>query len=315
MEAFARVLTGAFIINLLASTIRIASPILLTSLGEIFSEKSGVLNIGLEAQMLMGALAGFAGAYYTGNNWLGLLIGITGGVLVSLLFAFLTVTLRTNQIVVGITMNIFILGLTTFIYRILFGVAFIPPTVKPMQEIHIPGISTIAFVGPIFFQQKILVYIIFLLVPIAYFMLNRTTTGLKIRAVGEHPLAAETMGIHVRLTRYLCIMLSGVGAGLSGAFLAIGQLARFSDNMTAGRGFIALAIVIFGQWKPYRAAIAALIFGFSDALQLSLQAVGLRIPEEFLRMTPYIVTIIAMMVVAGQKSTPAALATPYVKEG
>ena len=315
MEAFARVLTSAFIINLLASTIRIAAPILLTSLGEIFTEKSGVLNIGLEAQMLVGALAGFAGAYYTGNNWLGLLIGLAGGVLMSLLFAFMTVTLRTDQIVVGITMNIFALGLTTFIYRIMFGVAFIPPTVKPMQEISIPGISTLPFIGPILFQQKLLVYIIFLLVPIAYFMLNRTTTGLKIRAVGEHPLAAETTGINVRLTRYLCIMLSGVGAGLSGAFLAIGQLARFSDNMAAGRGFIALAIVIFGQWKPYRAAIAALIFGFSDALQLSLQAVGLRIPEEFLRMIPYLVTIIAMMVVARQKSTPTALATPYVKEG
>jgi general nucleoside transport system permease protein len=308
------ILTAAFIINLLASTIRGAAPILLTALGEIFTEKSGVLNIGLEAQMLTGALAGFIGAYYLGNNWLGLLVGMVGGVLISLLFALLTISLNASQIVVGITMNIFALGLTTFVYRQFFGTDFIPPAVEPMQKINIPGLSTLPFFGPIFFDQKALVYIVFLLVPIANFVLYRTMIGLSIRSVGEHPLAAETMGKNVRLTRYLCIMLSGVGAGLGGAFLSIGQLARFSDNMAAGRGFIALAIVIFGQWRPYRAALAALIFGFAYALSIQMESIGISFPEEFLRMIPYVVTVIAMMVVAKRAIAPAALAAPYTKE-
>lgn len=314
MDVLASILSSAFLINLFASTIRIAAPILLTALGEIFTEKSGILNIGLEAQMLAGALTGFVVAYYTGNNWLGLVIGMLGGVLMSLLFALLTISLRADQIVVGITLNILSLGLTTFIYRIFFGVSVIPPSIQPMTEVSIPFLSSIPFIGPIFFQQKLIVYLAFLLIPFAHYFLYHTSTGLKIRSVGEYPLAAETMGINVHLTRYLCVMLSGVGAGLGGAFLAIGQLARFADNMSAGRGFIALAIVIFGQWKPYWAAAAALVFGLAEALQLSLQAVGLQVPEEFLRMTPYLVTIISMMVVARRALSPAALATPYSKE-
>jgi len=262
-----KVLSTLFIVNFLASTIRVAAPILFLVLGEIYAEKSGVLNIALEAQMLTGALVGFIGAYYTHNNWLGLLIGIVGGSLISLLFAFLTVTLRADQIVVGITLNIFALGLTTFIYRVLFGVAIIPPHVEPMPEITLPVLSALPFVGPILFQQKALVYLAFLVVPIAYFVLS------------------------------------------------IGQLSRFTDNMAAGRGFIALAIVIFGQWNPYRAALAALIFGAADALQLSLQAVGLQIPSQFLLMLPYAVTVIAMIVVARRAIAPASLAQPYVKEG
>lgn len=310
-----RVLSAVFIVNLLASTIRIATPILLPALGEIFAEKSGILNIGLEAQMLAGALAGFIGAYYSGNSWLGLLIGILGGVLISLLFAFLTISLRADQIVVGITLNIFSLGLTTFIYRVFFGVSVIPPSVNPMSEVNIPVLSLLPYIRPILFQQKAVVYLALLLVPLASYALYRTMWGLNLRSVGEYPLAAETMGINVIRMRYIGVLLSGVGAGLGGAFLAIAQLARFTDNMAAGRGFIALAIVIFGQWKPYRALAAALIFGFADALQMSLQAVGFQIPEEFLRMTPYVVTVIALMVVARRAFAPAALAAPYVKEG
>ena len=310
-----RVLSAVFLINLFASTIRIATPILLPALGEIFAEKSGILNIGLEAQMLAGALTGFIGAYYLGNSWLGLIVGTLGGVLISLLFAFLTINLHADQVVVGITLNIFALGLTTFIYRVFFGVSIIPPSVEPMTEVQIPVLSSLPVLGPIFFQQKPIVYLAFLLVPIASYFLYRTLWGLNLRSVGEYPLASETMGINVVRTRYIGVMLSGVGAGLGGAFLAIAQLARFTDNMAAGRGFIALAIVIFGQWKPKRAMLAALIFGFADALQLSLQAVGFQIPEEFLRMTPYAVTIIALMIVARKASSPAALASPYFKEG
>ncbi|MGQ9599344.1 MAG: ABC transporter permease [Anaerolineae bacterium] len=309
------VFSQLFLITFLTSTIRMAAPILLSALGEIYAEKSGSLNISLEAQMLTAALAGFIGAYYTQNNWLGLLVGMLAGIAISLLFALLTVTLRADQIVVGITLNLFALGLTTFIYRVLFGVAVIPPHVEPMTEVHIPVLSNLPFIGPIFFQQKAVVYLTFLLVPVAHWFLFHTTLGLKIRSVGEYPLAAETVGINVVRTRYLCILLSGLGAGLGGAFLSVGQLARFTDNMTAGRGFIALAIVIFGQWKPYRAALAALIFAAADALQLSLQAVGVQIPSQFLLMLPYGVTILAMIFVARRATAPAALAQPYVKEG
>lgn len=309
------VLSRMFVVTFLAAMVRGAVPILLPALGEIFTEESGVLNIGLEAQMLMGALVGFMAAYYTGNNWLGLLIGTLGGVLVSLLFAVLTVSLLANQIVVGITLNIFVLGLTTFFYRVLFGSAIIPPHVQAMPEVYIPVLSDLPSVGPILFQQKAIIYLAFLLVPLAHFVLYRTTVGLKVRAVGEYPLAAETVGINVRITRYLCILLSGVGAGLGGAFLSVAQLARFTDNMTAGRGFIALAIVIFGQWKPYRTALAALTFAAADALQVSLQAVGFPVPSQFLLMLPYVVTVLAMVIVARRAMAPAALAQPYVKEG
>lgn len=315
MDVLARILSAAFLVNLFASTIRISAPILLTALGEIFTEKSGILNIGLEAQMLAGALAGFIVAYHTGNNWLGLLVGMLGGMLMSLLFALLTISLKADQIVVGITLNIFALGLTTFIYRILFGVSVIPPSIQPMAEMSIPFLSDIPYLGPILFRQKLVVYLAFALIPFAHYFLFHTATGLKIRSVGEYPLAAETMGINVLLTRYACVILSGLGAGLGGAFLAVGQLARFADNMAAGRGFIALAIVIFGQWKPYWAAAAALVFGLAEALQLSLQAVGLQVPEEFLRMTPYLVTVLSMMIVSRRALSPAALAAPYTKEG
>ena len=314
MQGFTSLLTAAFLINLFTTMIRMAAPVLMTALGEIFTEKSGVLNIGLEAQMLTGALAGFIGAYFTGNNWLGMLIGMLGGVLMSALFAVLTISLRADQIVVGITLNIFALGLTTFVYRVLFGVAIIPPSVQPMPEVAIPFLSELPVIGSILFSQKFFVYLAFLLVPLAHFILFKTHVGLNIRSVGEYPLAAETMGINVIRTRYICVMLSGVSAGLSGAYLAIGQLARFTDNMAAGRGFIALAIVIFGQWKPYLAAVAALIFGFADAMQLSLSAVGFQVPEQFLRMTPYVVTVFSMMVVAWRALSPAALASPYTKE-
>jgi general nucleoside transport system permease protein len=310
-----RAVSAMFIINFLAATIRVAVPILLPALGEIYAEKSGVLNIALEAQMLMGALAGFMGAYYTANDWIGLLVGVVGGVLISAIFALITVGLKGDQIVVGITLNILTIGLTTFIYRAMFGVSVIPPNIEPMPELNIPVLSALPFLGPILFQQKAVVYLAFLLVPVAYWVLFRSKVGLNIRAVGEHPLAAETMGIKVTRTRFLCVLLTGAMAGLGGAFLSVGQLSRFTDDMAAGRGFIALAIVIFGQWNPFRATVAALIFGAADALQLSLQAIGFQIPSQFLLMLPYVVTVISMVVVARRAVSPAALAQPYAKEG
>jgi simple sugar transport system permease protein len=309
-----RILTLTFIVNLLAATIRSAAPILLSALGEIYTEKSGVCNIGVEGQILCGALTGFLAAYFTGSNLFGFVMGMAGGLLMSLLFAFLTVTLNADQIVVGVTVNIFAAGLTSFIYRVIFGVTIFPPATKPMKEIFIKGLSDIPIIGQVFFQQKPYVYFVFLLVPFLSYLLFKTTVGLKIRSVGENPLAAETVGIPVRLIRYCCILFGGACAGLTGAFLSIAQLTRFMDNMAGGRGFIALAIVIFGQYNPTKAAAAALIFGFADSLQTCLQAVGLKFPEQFLRMAPYLVTILAMVLVSKSVSGPASLSKPYYKE-
>ena len=309
-----RILTLTFIVNLLAAAIRSAAPILLSALGEIYTEKSGVCNIGVEGQILCGALTGFLAAYFTGSNVFGFFIGMLGGMLMSLLFAFLTVTLNADQIVVGVTVNIFAAGLTSFVYRVIFGVTIFPPSVKPMKEIFISGLSDIPVIGPVLFQQKPYVYLVFLFVPFLSYLLFRTTVGLKIRSVGENPLAAETVGIRVRLIRYCCILFGGACSGLTGAILSVAQLTRFMDNMAGGRGFIALTIVIFGQHNPTKAAIAALIFGFTDSLQTSLQAVGLKFPEQFLRMTPYLVTILAMVMVSKSVSGPAALSKPYYKE-
>jgi simple sugar transport system permease protein len=309
-----RILTEAFIVSLLASTIRTSSPILVAALGEIYSERAGVLNIGLEGQMLMGALFGFLGAYYFGNHWLGMLTGILAGGLIALILAFMCVSLYANQVVTGVTINLLCLGLSTYFYRALFGVSMTVPSIEPMQIIHLPWFSDLPLVGPILFQQKIFVYITFLLTVIAAFFLYRTTVGLEVRAVGEYPAAAETTGVNVYKTRYLCIVLSGLLAGLGGAILSVGEVGSFTQNMSAGRGFMALAIVIFGGWGPIRALGASLLFGAADSLQLSLQALGAEVPPELLLSIPYALTVLIMAVAAGHSRAPASLAVPYVKE-
>jgi ABC-type uncharacterized transport system permease subunit len=309
-----RILTEAFIVSLLASTIRTSSPILLAALGEIYSERAGVLNIGLEGQMLMGTLFGFLGAYYFGSHWLGMALGTLSGGLIALLLAFMCVSLYANQVVTGVTINLLCLGLTTYIYRALFGVSMTIPSIEPMKSIHIPWLSNWPYLGPILFQQKIFVYLTIALAFIASFILYKTTVGLQVRAVGEHPAAAETTGVKVYKTRYLCIVLSGLLAGFGGAILSVGVVGIFTQNMSAGRGFMALAIVIFGGWNPLRALAASLLFGAADSLQLSLQALGLPVPSELLLSVPYALTIIAMAVSATRSRVPAALAVPYIKE-
>ena len=306
------IFSEAFIVHLLASGVRMAAPLMLTALGEIYSERAGVLNIALEGQMLIGALVGFTGAFYVHSSWFGLFAGSIGGLFFSLAFAFFAVSLRTSQVIVGIIMNLLAVGLTSFFYRVIFGSSFIPPHVHPMPSLCIPVLEQVPFLGPILFNQKPMVYLVFLLVPIASFMLFHTAVGLRVRAAGEHPLAAETLGVNVNLTRYTCVALTGLTSGLAGAMISVTQLARFTDNMIAGRGFIALAIVIFGRWNPYLAMVAALIFGLVDSLQMSLQAVGVRIPSQFLLMLPYVVTVL-IMTVSRKTAPPTALAQPYVK--
>lgn len=302
-----------YIITLFAAGIRIAAPLLLAALGELVSEKAGILNIGLEGFMLIGSLAGFLGAYYSQSAWIGMLVGLMAGILISLLHAYLSITLCTDQVVNGIAINIVSLGLTSLVFRIVFGISTNPPKIQPLGIVKVPLLADIPILGPIFFEQSPIVYIAVFLVIVCWILLFRTDFGLSLRATGEQPEAADTAGINVFRMRYIGVMLSGAMAGLGGAFLSVAQLGTFTEGMTSGRGFIALAIVIFGRWSPKGILIAALFFGVAYAFQLSLQAIGFHVPFQFLLMLPYVLTMIALAGATGRRGAPAALATPYQK--
>lgn len=305
------IFTSAFLISVLGSAIRLATPILATSLGEIYTQRAGVMNLGLEGTMLMGALCGFLGAYSSGSLFVGVLCGMAAGVVMSTLMAFLSVTMKANQVIAGTALTILGGGLAAFIYRAVFGLQKVPPQVQNFQAIHIPWLSDLPVVGPIFFQHNLLVYLIFLLVPITWFILEKTVLGLRIKAVGEHPRAADSKGISVARTRYTAVMIGGAYAGLAGAYLTIAYMNSFTENIVSGRGFIALAVVIFARWKPQLAMWGSLLFGFANALQIRLQALGAPIPNQFLLMLPYVITIIVLVSVSKKAEFPSAYTQPY----
>ncbi len=292
-----------------------AIPILLPATGEIFAERSGVLNINLEGQMLTGAFASFIVGYYTHSLMLALAAGALAGVLMALLMAVCCIRWHGNHVVVGITLNMFALGCTSFWYRVVFGVTTSPPKADVSSgTLPIPGLSKIPVLGEILFDQNFLFYVSILIVAVAFFVLRRTQFGLQIRASGEYPQAAETMGVHVNRMRYISMVICGALAGMGGSFLSLISLNRFVDNITASRGFIALAIVIFGKWDPWRVFLASLLFGTTDALQLRLQAVGVDVPYQLLTMLPYLLTILVMIVTAKRSHSPAALGENYERE-
>ncbi len=307
------ILSLSFLVGLFAAAVRIAAPLLLTALGEIVSEKSGVLNIGLEGFMLVGSLAGFLGAYYSNNSWIGLLTGLVCGSVFSLLHAYLSITLHTDQVVNGIAMNVIGLGLTGLVFRGLFGITTLTPRIQPLGIIKIPYLADIPVLGPIFFQQSPVVYLAIFFAILCWIVVIKTDFGLALRATGEKPEAADTAGINVPKMRYIGVLVAGALAGLGGAFLSVAQLGNFTESMTAGRGFIALAVVIFGRWSPFGAIFVSLFFGLAYALQLALQALGFHVPFQFLLMLPYVLTIIALAGAAGRRGAPAALGTNYQK--
>ena len=315
------VFLSIFTVALFASTIRAATPLLLAALGGIFSERSGIVNIALEGIMLTGAF--FAMLFsYMGNQWglpdwasawLGVLAAVFFGYLISMIHAVVSIRYQADQIVSGVAINILALGLTGFLLQRIFDISGNSPSVPSLGAWPIPGLSSIPILGPIFFNQPPVVYLALIAVPITAFVLFRTPLGLRLRSVGEHPKAADTMGINVFRLRYLGVALSGVLAGLAGAYLSIGQLNIFAEDMTNGRGFIALAAVIFGKWNPWGAFGACLLFGLADAIQISLQNAGVNIPSEFLLMFPYILTLIALAGFIGRSNPPAAVGVPYQK--
>ena len=299
---------------LLSTTLRMATPLILASLGGMFSERSGVINIALEGIMLIGAFTAMAGSYFF-SPWIGVLLAIIVGMLVALVHAIASISFRADQIVSATAINIFATGITGFLLRLIFGEAGQSPSVQDVGTWTIPIINKIPFLKTVLGNQIPFVYIALILVAASYWVLFKTPFGLRIRSVGEHPAAADSVGINVIKMRYIAVIMSGFFAGLAGASLSIGLLDLFVKNMSSGRGFIALAAMIFGKWTPHGAMMAALLFGFADALQMLGQTLGLTfIPRQFLLMAPYIVTILALAGVVGRSTPPAADGEPYIKE-
>jgi len=306
------VLKEAFIIALITSGIRLAIPVLLAVLGEIVTERAGIQNLGIEGIMTTGAFAGFAVTFVTGSNWIGILAGIAAGALMGLVMAYFTITLRTNQVITGISLVMLGQGLSAFLYRQIFGVSSRPPRLDGVSNIDLGALSEIPYLGPILFNHNSLVYLTILIVFLVWVALFRTTWGLKVRAVGEHPSAADTSGISVAGIRYVATIVGAGLMGLGGAVLSVGQMKLFTENMVAGRGWIAVALVIFARWRPGLALAGALLFGLADALQFRFQALGFeQLPYEFLLMLPYILTIIVLLAGGKRGAAPAALGMPF----
>jgi len=302
------ILRASFFIGILAGGIRLATPYLYAALGETLGQRSGVLNLGVEGQMLMGAFMAFYVTMQTGNLWLGILAAIVVGAVMGLAMAYVSINLQAVQGISGIGFYLFGLGMSTLLFQMLLGTV---ETVSGFPPVHIPVLSDIPIIGEIFFQQNILVYIAFALVPVAHFILMKTTLGLKIRAVGESPAAADSLGVSVSRVRYITVILGGILSAIAGASMSIGTLNVFQQNMTSGLGFIAVALVYFGGWRPFGVMWGALLFSMVNALQLRLQVEGVGIPSDLMVMMPYILTIIALVLTTQRVRAPSALTRPF----
>jgi ABC-type uncharacterized transport system permease subunit len=306
-------LTTAFWIGILASGIRLATPYLFAAIGETLGQRSGVLNLGVEGQMLMGAFTAFYVTLQTGNLWLAVLAAAVVGAVMGLAMAFVSIHLQAEQGISGIGFYLFGLGMSTLLFQMLVGA---PKTVSAFPQIHIPWLSDLPVIGEILFQQNVLVYIAFALVPIAWFLLQKTTLGLKIRAVGENPEAANSLGVSVRLVRYITVTLGGLLSGVAGASMSIALSSVFQQNMTAGLGFIAVALVYFGGWRPVWVMLGALLFSMINALQLRLQLIpDWPVPGEWMVMAPYVFTIVVLVITVQRVRAPSALTKPFERSG
>ena len=302
-------------VSIMASAVRSGTPILYATLGEILTEKSGVMNLGLEGIMLMGAFSGFFASYATGNPWLGLLAAFGTGACLGLIHAFLSVSLGSNQVVCGLAMTMFGGGTSA-----LMGRRYIGLTIPGVRGFDVPFLSDLPFVGRVFFSQDVMVYASFCLVLLLFFFLRGTRGGLNLRAVGDNPKAADAMGLSVVRLRYLYTILGAGLAALGGAYMSVVYNKFWAEGMVAGRGWIAVAMVIFAIWNPFQAALGAYLFGGVDAFQLRLQAAGTSIPAPLLLMLPYVMTILVLLFISIGKgrrillSAPAALGIPFYRE-
>jgi general nucleoside transport system permease protein len=303
-------------LSLLASMIRLATPLILAALGGLYSERGGVINIALEGIMLAGAFTAAAVTVFTHNPWVGMLAAVAAGVLVAAIHAVASIEFRANQVVVGTAINIMFIGVPALVSGALFESTGSTPQLPREQTLpdwNIPLIDRIPVLSQLLSGHKPIVYIALLAVPVSYYVLFRTRFGLRLRAVGENPEAADTAGVSVARMRYAGVLLSGVLAGLGGAYLSIGQNSLFTRNMTAGRGFIALAALIFGKWHPVGAFLACLLFGLADAISIRMQGV-VNIPVQFIQIIPYVLTLVVLAGFIGRAIPPRAIGEPYVKE-
>lgn len=297
----------------LDAMIRMSCPIMLASLGALFTARAGIINFAMEGIMIMGAFFGVYGSYLTGSPWMGALLAMAGGLVAALVLGVMSISVKVDQVVAGTGINVLFLGLTSYLFTVLYPGGQ-PSSVDAFQALEIPGLSSIPLIG-VLFKQSLLTYLAFLLVPLIYYVLNRTSFGLCLRSVGEQPHAADSLGINVDRTRYISILVAGLLGGLGGAALSLGQVSVFMENMTSGRGYVAWSAVTVGRWNPVGIMGASLLFGGAEAVQLRLQAVGIEIPHQFFQMLPYVMTMVVVVIasVVGRSVGPKAMGKPFIK--
>jgi ABC-type uncharacterized transport system permease subunit len=312
----------ALLVSILAVSIQAGTSLVYASTGEILTERAGILNLGLEGIMIMGAVIAFAAGYHTGSLLAAAAAAMIAGALLASIHAFLTISLRTDQVVTGLALTLFGIGLASFLGQNLGpgGKPLVGEVGPKFSRVAIPILSEIPYLGQALFNQDLLVYVMFILVPVSWYYIYRTRPGLHLNATGENPATADAMGISVTATRYLYTILGGMLIGLGGAHLSLAYTPGWTENLTGGRGWIAIALVIFAVWDPRRAFVGALLFGGVNAIQFRLQAAGTTIPAAFLGMLPYLLTIVVLVIITWWESfrkrigAPAALGVPYVRE-
>jgi ABC-type uncharacterized transport system permease subunit len=300
--------------SFLTSTMSMATPIMLAALGELIVEESGIINVGIEGAMLAGAFFALAATYFSGSIALGLGAGMLAAVAIDAIFAMLVVNLAANQVVTGTALNILALGVTGVFYRKLFGVTGKAFMVTPVAKIPLGPLARIPVLGPAIFDQNALVYFTFILIPIFWYLISRTRYGLRLRAAGERPEAADALGLGVYRIRWEALLVAGALSGLAGAYLTLAYANTFVENISAGRGFVALSVVILGRWNPWGLAAASVLFGAAMALQFGLQALGTVVPYQLFLALPYALTLVVLAGVGGQAAAPSALGEPYRRQ-
>lgn len=301
-------------INIISRAILMSTPLLIGATAEVFSERAGVMIIAIEGIFLAGAWGGFVGVFLTHSYMIGFLMAGILGILVAMLYGYITIYLKQNQIVVGTAINILIVGLTAFFQRVIFGVPLLPLTIEPLKSLPIPLLSKIPVMGSILFNQNILTYMAYLGAPIGFFILFKTSIGLVIRSTGENPVAVDVAGLKVERIRFFVVAMAGFMGAIAGSFYSVVYLGLFTDTIIGGRGWIAFAICFLGNWNPIGALIGALIFGITEALAIYMQSLGgIAVPNELFIALPYILTIVLTI---GRRNfnVPAMLGIPYQKE-
>ena len=300
-------------LNLLTRAIMMSTPLLLGALAEVYAERTGMMVCAIEGIFLIGAWGGFVGTYLSGSMALGLLAAVAAGIAMALVYAFVTVTLKQQQVVTGTALNILAVGICAFFQRVLFGVPTTPLQIETLPKLAVPLLSRIPFLGEIFFQQNILTYLAYILIPISIFVLYKTSLGLTIRSTGENPVAVDVAGINVNRVRFLTVLAAGGFGGLAGSFYTVGYLGMFTTSIIGGRGWIAFAICFLGNWSPKGAVLGTLAFGLADAISVYFRTGTTVFPTELIIALPYILTIV-LTIFRSNFQVPAKLGVPYSKE-